>query len=202
MKPGRASLRWAGAAIVAAVGAGCVGEGEIRDAITDVNREFRVEYERVLAEKGTRVYKVPRQAALDMLASIMQRLGMHIGDQAREIGYLNVFAPAPAPLGLQEWNRAAEADLPRMREIASRHVGLAGQFLTFEPEGLEIVINATVIEVAGGSEISLTMRMREYAPPKSGRPRREYAPPTAVRLGLDKIWGELERELPQSRLAR
>jgi hypothetical protein len=26
-------------------------------------------------------------------------------------------------------------------------------------------------------------------------PRREYAPPSAVRMGLDKIWRELEGEL-------
>jgi hypothetical protein len=41
--------------------------------------------------------------------------------------------------------------------------------------------------------------MREVAPPKSGMPRREYLPPSAVRMGLDKIWTEFERELRSAR---
>lgn len=192
----------AGLCALLAAAAGCATDDRIRDAINDVNNEFRVQYERVLAEKGTRVYRVPRQTAYNVLANIMQKLGMHVGDQSRELGYISVFAPAPAPLAAHEWTRAAEADLPRMREIASRHVGIAGQFLGFEPEGLEIVINATVLEVAAGTEISLTMRMREFAPPRSGRPRREYAPPTAVRIGLDKIWSELDREFGAPRPGR
>jgi len=42
--------------------------------------------------------------------------------------------------------------------------------------------------------------MREIAPPQSGMPRREYLPPSAVRMGLDKIWSEFERELRSQRL--
>jgi len=189
-------------ALAAALLAGCaVGEPQIREAINDVNRDFRAEYERILAEKGTRVYRVPSAVAYDHLIAIMQRLGMRIGDQAVAMGYLNVFAPAPAPLSAQEWATAAEADLPRLRQIAERHVGMAARFITFEPEGLEIVLNATAIEVSQGTEISLTMRMREYAPPRSGRPRREYAPPTAVRVGLDKIWAEFEKDFPRARVS-
>jgi hypothetical protein len=32
-------------------------------------------------------------------------------------------------------------------------------------------------------------------------PRREYPPPSAVRMGLDKIWRELEAELKTSGVA-
>jgi hypothetical protein len=56
------------------------------------------------------------------------------------------------------------------------------------------VISGTVVEVPAGTEISFTARMREIAPPESGFPRREYLPPTAVRMGLDKMWAEVERE--------
>ena len=94
---------------------------------------------------------------------------------------------------------AAEQDLPKLREIATQHVGLLGRFVSFEPEGLEVIINTTTLEVRNGVEISLTARMREVAPPKSGMPRREYLPPSAVRMGLDKIWDEFERELRSAR---
>jgi hypothetical protein len=108
---------------------------------------------------------------------------------------LNVFAAAPKPLSADEWRGAAGKDLPKLRAILEKHIGFLAWFVPFEPDGLEIVINVTTLEVKSGAELSLTMRMREVAPPKSSMPRREYAPPTAVRMGLDKIWSEFEREL-------
>jgi hypothetical protein len=180
---------------VVVLAAGCVSDAQKRDAINDVNQEFRQQYERILAENGTRSYKAKRPQAFNALRTALVRLGMRIGDQSQEIGYLNVFAPAPTPLNRAEWDEAQENDLPRLREIARRHIGVLGYLVKFEPEGLDIVINATAIEVAGATEVSLTMRMREVAPALSGMPRRDYPPPTAVRKGLDKIWRELEREL-------
>ncbi|MCD6042196.1 MAG: hypothetical protein K0R40_1799 [Burkholderiales bacterium] len=181
--------------VVVALAAGCVTDPQKRDAINDVNREFREQYERILLENGTRRYRAKRPQAFNALRTALVRLGMRIGDQSQEIGYLNVFAGAPTPLERAEWDEAQKKDLPMLREILTRHLGLLGYLVKFEPEGLDIVINATAIEVAGGTEVSLTMRMREVAPAPSGMPRRDYAPPSAVRMGLDKIWRELEREL-------
>jgi hypothetical protein len=188
-------IRLRAALLLAALSAGCASDTHVRSAITEVNETFRVEYERILEERGSRTYPVPQPQAFNALRNALARLGMRIADQSPEIGYLNVHAPAPNPLDAAEWRAAAEADLPKMREIAVKHVGIIGRFLRFEPEGLDIVINATALRAAAGSEISLTMRMRETAPPPSGMPRREYPPPSAVRMGLDKIWREVEREL-------
>ena len=174
--------------------AGCAGQEQVRNAINDVNAAFRTDYEAVLAEKGTRVYNVGRAEAYDAIRVSLARLGMLVETQDPVLGFVNVYAPAPRPLDLEEWRRAAEADLPRMREIIRPHIGLLSDFVRFEPEGLEVVISGTVVAVPAGMEISFTARMREIAPPKSGIPRREYLPPTAVRLGLDKMWAEVERE--------
>ena len=72
---------------------------------------------------------------------------------------------------------------------------MRGNLIRFEPEGLEIVINGTTLPARSGTEISLTVRLREVKPPQSGMPRRDYAPPSAVRMGLDKIWRNFEQEL-------
>ena len=181
-------------AVFAALAGGCAGQQQIRDATLDVNTAFRTEYEAILAKSGTRVFSVARAEAYDAVRVAMARLGMTVEAQDPALGFVNVYAAAPRPLTLEEWREAADADLPKLREVARRHVGAMADFIRFEPEGLQIVINATVLEVAVGSEVSLTMRMREIAPPRSGMPRREYAPPTAVQIGLDKIWSELERE--------
>lgn len=180
---------------VSACLAACVSDGQKHAAITEVNDVFRRDYEQILNEKGARTYPVDQLKAFAALRNALTRLGMRIADESPEIGYLNVSAPAPNPLDAKEWREAADADLPKMREIAVKHVGLIGNMLRFEPEGLDIVINATALRAGSGSEISLTMRMRETAPPKSGMPRREYPPPSAVTMGLDKIWREIDREL-------
>ena len=182
-------------AIPTIVAGGCaLDPRNIADAINAINASFRAEYEAILKEHGTRVFKVTRAEAYDAIRVSVARLGMLVETQDPVLGYVNVYAPAPLPLNEQEWRQAAEADLPRAREIIGPYVGLFSQFFRFEPEGLEVVIGGTVVEVPTGVAVSYTARMRETAPPKSGVPRREYLPPTAVRLGLDKLWRELQRE--------
>jgi len=184
------------AALLALLAAGCMTQDKVRDAIVEVNTVFRTQYESILAQKGTRVFAVNKDAAFPGVRAAMFQLGMHLESQDAGLGYLNFSAPAPRPLNLQEWREVAQADLPMMRDIAARHVGLIPSwFISFEPEGLEIVINATVIPAGAASEVSLTMRMRQVTPPPSGMPRREYAPPTGVHKGLDKIWAQIEHEL-------
>ena len=175
--------------------AGCVTEQQKRDAVIDINKAFRADYEAILAKDGTRVYKVARAEAYDAVRVSMARLGMTVEAQDPVLGYVNVFAPAPRPLTDEEWREAAAADLPRTREIIGPHVGIFRHFFNFEPRGLESVISATVVEVPAGTEITFTARMREIAPPPyADFPRREYLPPTAVRMALRKMWAEIERE--------
>lgn len=186
-------------AALALLACGCVTQEEKRDATVAVNRAFQVEYESILGQKGVRTYKVKKTEAFVALHAALSRLGLRVESQEPEVGYLNVYAPAPTPLNAQEWRQAAEADLPKIRAIARPHIGMAADFISFEPEGLLIVINATAVDVPAGTEVSLTTRMREVAPPRSGMPRREYPPPTGVRMALDKIWAQFEQELRAAR---
>jgi hypothetical protein len=181
--------------LLVVLAAGCVTQSEKRSAIEAVNQAFQADYESLLAKQGTRTFKVTRGEAFVATHAALSRLGMRIENQDPDVGYLNVNAPAPSPLGVQEWRQCSEADLPRLRAIARPHIGLLAEFVSFEPEGLQIVINATVLETGSESEISLTTRMREVAPPSSGMPRREYPPPTCVGIALDKIWRQVEGEL-------
>lgn len=186
--------RWAWLLAIAL--AGCASEQDRIAAVGAVNRAFQADYEAMLVDQGLRTYPVRRMDAFVALHATLGKLGMRIADQDPELGTLTAEAPAPRPLNAQEWQQTAAADLPRMREIARPHVGMLAELIRFEPEGLEIVIHATVLDAGGGSsEVSLTTRMRETAPPKTNMPRREYPPPTAVRLALDKIWRQFEQEL-------
>jgi hypothetical protein len=184
------------AIVLLVLASGCVSEQQKIGAINAVNDVLRKDYERILAEDGTHTYNVPRDQAFDAMRVAFGRLGMLVADQSPDLGILTVYAPAPRPITDDEWRQAANADLPKVREIVVQRVGPLGYLFTFEPQGLDIVVTATALPVRSGTSISLTMRMREVAPPKTGYPRREYAPPTGVRMGLRTIWAAIERELP------
>ena len=174
---------------------GCASQESIRDAINAINKEFQKEYEEILGEKGTRVVNANTGETFDAANAALVTLGMVVPQQSRGIGYLNAEAPAPAPLTRAEWDRASAADLPKAKEILRKHVGPLAEFFQFEPEGIDTVINVTIVADGAGTAVSLTMRMREVTPPKSGLPRREYPPPTALRMGLDKVFAAVEREV-------
>jgi hypothetical protein len=180
---------WAAAAF------GCASDREKIDAIGAVNQGFRLEYEKLLAEKGARVFPVARSDAFVAMRVALAGLGMRTEQQDVTLGHLAVAAPAPLPLTDDEWRRASEADLPFMRRLIAPHVGAAANFVQFEPQGLAVVINATFLDAPNGTEVALTVRLRELAPPRSGWPRREYVAPHLLTAGLDKIFASFDREL-------
>jgi hypothetical protein len=174
---------------------------QVFKAFTAVNRAFQEEYERILDERGVRSVPVRRSDAFDALNAGLIRLGMIVESRDPDAGTLTVAAPAPRPLDADEWRRAAAADLPLMQKIMCPILGERFcQSIRFEPDGLVIVINATVLATAsGGSEISLTTRMREIEESRTKLPRREYPPPTGVRMALDKIWTRFDQDLDARR---
>jgi len=185
------------AAIALAVLAGaCVSTQDKIDATKAVSRVFCEQYESISSEHGTRVVRVPRGDAYTAMRAALASLGMQLEDQNPKLGLFSVSAPAPLPLDSAEWAKISEADLPLLRQVAEPHVGwLAKHFLRFEPEGVRVVVTATVIEVVDGSSVSLTVRLRELKPPPSGFPRRECLSPSVLRAGYDKLWAAFDREL-------
>jgi hypothetical protein len=170
---------------------------QIRQAFTNLNEKFRVEYERALNEKGARTIPANRASAFEALNAALARLGMIVESRDSDVGILTVAAPAPRPLSTDEWRRTIQSDLPMMAAILCPILGSYCTTIKFEPDDYVIVINATVLATpAGGAEVSLTTRMREIAP-RPGTPRRDYPPPTAVRTALDKIWGAFDQALAE-----
>jgi len=175
---------------------GCASKEEIRGAINAVNTDFRVDYEKLIKARGTRAFEAPRAQAFAAMERALTRLGMAIESKDAAAGYLRASAPAPRPLSLAEWKRATAVDQPRLQEIVRRHAGLIGWFVSFEPEGLDVVLHVTLRQrTPSVVAVSVTMRLKETAPPKSGIPRREYPPPTAFRVGLEKFWRAFEQAL-------
>ena len=93
----RASLV-AGALAAAAALAGCaaIPDDQKRNAINEVNAEFRSQYERILAEQGTRFYRVSPEEAFDTLRVTLTRMGMRIGDQSPRWSLVMMSCPSRA----------------------------------------------------------------------------------------------------------
>lgn len=175
-------------------------EEEAIRAITAVNERFKACYEETLSQNGTHTYRnVSTDAAFSAVGAAMKRMEMSTVEADRSIGYLKVSAPAPTPLDEQEWRAAKKDDLPMLRNIVKEHVGFMGNFIKFEPEGLNIVLTITMVESDAGTDISVTLRFEEIAPPKQGYPRRTYPPCNAMRIGLAKVWKTIEEELSRTR---
>jgi len=189
------ALRTGGLVLLAALLGACASDQQKINAINAVNQGFRVEYEKLLAERGSRVYRNNRNDAFLAMRVTLAGLGMRTEQQDVTLGHLAVAAKAPLPLSDDEWNSASQPDLPLLQRLIEPHVGVVANFVRFEPQGLEVVINATFLEVPAGTEVSLTVRLREIAPPRSGWPRREYVAPHILSVGLEKILGAFEREL-------
>jgi len=191
------------AALAAALLSSCADRSQLIKAAHEVSDEFRKRYEVILRERGTRVYPRRRDDAVYRLRTAAMNLDMRVESYDVELGYVRFSAPAPRPLTLREWGEVASQDLPLMRSIVEKHAGWLTKWLVpFEPEGLDIVINATAIPVSRGTEITLSMRMREVKPPPTGFPRREYPPPTGVHRGLDKLWAAIDEAMEVRPLSR
>lgn len=202
-QPRRQFARVALVGLLAVLMAGCASDQALIDAANAVSEAFRIEYERILKERGTRVYPRRREDAVYRLRTAAIQLGMRVESYDLDLGYVRFSGPAPQPLTLREWGEVANADLPKMRAIVERYVGpLLKWAVPFETEGLDIVIKATAVPVDGGSEITLSMRMREEKPPPTGFPRREYPPPTGVNKGLDKLWAAIDAAMEVKPLSR
>lgn len=175
---------------------------QIKDAFEQLNKVFEKAYERILAERGTRGFRVRPDVAYDALQAALTRLGMIVESRDPVTGTLTVAAPAPKPLTLTEWRQVVQADLPMMASILCPRLGAYCKQIKFEPDDYVIVINATVLPTRNtGSEVALTTRLREIVP-RPGVPRRDYPPPTGVRTALDKIWAQFDKELAARRPGR
>ena len=174
---------------------GCVSDQQKYDAIVAVNREFRAQYEVILAEKGTRGYMMRRDEAFSAMSKTLAELGMQPESVDQSLGFMSFYAMAPTPLTEEDWRATVAADLPKMRELARPYIGFPAEFIKFEPEGLQLVVNASILDAPAGVLISITIRMRQIEPPRSGMPRRDYPPPTGMRIGLDRVWTRFELEI-------
>jgi len=124
----------------------------------------------------------------------VRRLGMIVEQQSYETGFLLVTAPAPVPLTMSDWAVVQKSDTQEMRSIIAEEVGIASWFVTLDPSAKDVLANIFITEKGEGVEISIGLRLRNRKV-ETDRSRRMQPPPSAVRMGLRKLWSVLEQEL-------
>jgi hypothetical protein len=180
-----------------------VTDPKVRDAALAINAEFQRQYVKALRELGTRHFDVDAAVASNAMHATLTQLGFREKNRDETV-YLNMVGPAPLPLDNTEWERVRVEDEPVLQRLASEHLGVKGRFATLQPSGLNIEIFCTFVPAGTGVDVTMTMRMREVAPPppESILPRRQYPPPAAFRMGIRKIWRTFEQQaLPLARMS-
>ena len=187
-------LLWVVVVLTVALGGCRPDKPEAIAAINAVNARFQECYEETLRKRGTRSFDISTQRAMTAMELAIEEMNMEVDESDRSIGLITAIGPAPLPLNEWEWRRARSDDLPEVRAIIAEHVGTAGHFFNFEPEIFDVKLTIIIIEQASATDISVTMRFEEIAPPGQGYPPRTYPPCQAMRLGLEKIWKTFEQE--------
>jgi len=202
--------------------AGCsVSTNDVDRANYAVTAAWQTEFDDALARDGTRTYPTADDKTFDALVATFVRLRFVLQRRDRPNkgvdGEVLAVAPWPAPLTREEWQRAADVEIPRMREVIAEEIGeLKASMFTIIPENHRIVIAARVGRTSGGTQISLAPRLAYIGPysgvhvsplpPSPARPLDTVGPyldvhitpfpsPTATRLLLAKMWLTLEQEL-------
>src|SRR5437763_3786983 len=82
--------------------AACASDSEKITAINALNHGFRTEYEKILAQKGTRLFRATRAESFVAMRVAVAQLGMQTEQQDVTLGHLAVAGAAPLPLTDEE----------------------------------------------------------------------------------------------------
>jgi hypothetical protein len=164
---------------------GCVET--INAGLRDLDAKWERENARILQQSGTRYYKVSRDNAHRALLIALSNLGMIIEQQDSKMGFINAKANAPSPLSISEWTEVRRLEEPR----AQAESGM-GKLIIITPDNREIIINSFVLERS--SDVQVTIRFRvSIKNPVHGLYHGSQPPPSAVRIGIRKVFDEFER---------
>jgi Caspase domain len=172
----------------------CVSNKQYNRAILQLESAWKEANDRILESEGRRFFKATKRQGFVAMQLAVRRLGMVIEQQSYETGFLLVTAPAPVPLTMSDWAVVQKSDTQEMRSIIAEEVGIASWFVTLDPSAKDVLANVFITEKEEGVEISIGMRLRNKKV-EADRSRRMQPPPSAVRMGLRKLWSALEQEL-------
>jgi len=172
----------------------CVSNKQYNRAILQLESAWKETNDHILESEGRRFFKVTKHQGFLAIQSAVRRLGMVVEQQSYDTGFMLVTAPAPVPLTMSDWAVVQQTDTQEMRSIIAEEVGLASWFVTLDPSAKDVLANIFLTEKEEGVEISIGLRLRNRKV-ETDRSRRMQPPPSAVRMGLRKLWSVLEQEL-------
>jgi len=171
----------------------CISNKQYNRAILQLESAWKEANDRILETDGRRFFKATKYQGFMAVQLAVRRLGMVVEQQSYETGFLLVTAPAPVPLTMSDWAEVQKSDTQEMRSIISEEVGVASWFVTLDPSAKDVLANVFITEKGEGVEISIGLRLRNRKV-ETDRNRRMQPPPSAVRMGLHKLWSVLEQE--------
>jgi hypothetical protein len=190
----RYTLRVLSVILLMLVMAACVSSKQYNQAILQLESAWKETNKRTLESEGRKLFKATKQQGFTAAQLSVRRLGMVVEQQNYETGFLLVTAPAPVPLTMSDWEEVQKSDTKKMRSIIAEQVGYVSWFVTLDPSAKDVLANIFITEQGENIEVSIGLRLRNKKA-EASRVRRMEPPPTAVRMGLRKLWSVFEQEL-------
>jgi len=162
---------------------GCAAQ--LQDGISKLDAHWRAENKSLMAQLGTRYYKLDKQKAQTAMLMALSNLELTIEQQDANSGFILAKGNAPRPLDAAEWKRVVDIETPTMHSIA-------GPFVTLTGDNYDVIVNSIMFERPSDIQVNLRFRVK-FTGNTHGLIVGDQAPPEAIRIGIPKVWDEFEK---------
>lgn len=167
---------------------------DINYTLEIVDKQWEKENASLRADFGDRTFFYDKLVCFRATSKALNNLGFIVVDRDFDNGFINGKAFAPAPFNKEEWEFIRSYELKRMKEEADKVRPNITKYLMMPIKKIASQLTVSLREEGGGTTISLFPSIVDRNDTKGFYPMK-YAPPTAAKLGMDKFWRELEKEL-------
>ena len=169
---------------------GCVTPAQINIGFRKIDNLWRLENQRRADELRYRVVEAPVGETFIATRNAFIDVGLPIHASSVSEGVIRSEVLAPSPLTQEEWEQVADAENPRVREVAGWIF-----YISDNPEGYIVVVEAHLAALDSFTVVQLHYRLRMPEYEALGYEPNEVAPPKAVEIASLKIWQALQARL-------
>ena len=169
---------------------GCPTIPEVNQSFQRVDNMWLQEYRQMEETVRTRIVEGSYPEVLTAAKKALSSIGFAVEAAQIAEGKIVGVADEPTPLTKDEWIAVVREEKSRVSDVGGWYMQMSEK-----PVGYKINVRVDVTPTVKGTVIKLGYEMShpEYA--SMGINANKAAPPTAVRIGSERFWGALAKEL-------
>jgi hypothetical protein len=181
---------WLSVIFLITVCSGCVTVGDINDGMQRIDRIWQAEYQKTEDEFRCRVVDCEYSIIFKNVRATLLEMGFTIDGEEFKKGIISVSANGPCPLTKEEWERVADYEQPRVKEMGGWYFDMHG-----DPKTYVISADIIMVPLRGKAVIRLDYSLSNPKYERMGITPAKHAPPLAVQLASVRFWNILDKKL-------